>query len=34
VLVRYEDLLTDTLGTVIRIYSELGMAVDGEELGR
>jgi hypothetical protein len=33
-LVRYEDLLADTLGTMKRIYSELGMAVDEEKLAR
>jgi hypothetical protein len=32
VLVRYEDLRTDTLGTMRRIYSELGMAVDEVKL--
>jgi hypothetical protein len=32
VLVRYEDLRTDTLGTMRRIYSELGMAVDEGKL--
>jgi hypothetical protein len=32
VLVRYEDLRTDTMGTMRRIYSELGMAVDEEKL--
>jgi hypothetical protein len=34
VLVRYEDLRTDTLGTMRRIYSELGMTVDEEKLER
>jgi hypothetical protein len=33
-LVRYEDLLTDTLGEMRRIYSELEIPVDGEELTR
>jgi hypothetical protein len=32
VLVRYEDLRTDTLGTMRRIYSELGMTVDEVKL--
>jgi Sulfotransferase family len=32
VLVRYEDLCTDTLGTMRRIHSELGMAVDEGKL--
>jgi hypothetical protein len=31
-IVRYEDLCTDTLGTVKRMYSELGISVDEEEL--
>ncbi|MBA3426185.1 MAG: sulfotransferase domain-containing protein [Rubrobacter sp.] len=34
VLVRYEDLLADTLGTMKRIYSELEIEVDGEDLAR
>ena len=33
-LVRYEDLAEDTLGTMKRIYSELGIPADGEELAR
>ena len=32
VLVRYEDLLADPLGTVGRLYSELGMELDEERL--
>lgn len=34
VLVRYEDLLADTLGTMKRIYSELEIEVDDEALAR
>ena len=34
VLVRYEELRADTLATMKRIYSELGIDVDEEELGR
>jgi hypothetical protein len=34
VLVRYEDLRSDTLGQMERIYSTLGMAVDKEELAQ
>ncbi len=34
VLVRYEDLRTEPLGTMERLYSELGMFVDKEELAR
>jgi Sulfotransferase domain len=34
VLVRYEDLRADTLETMKRIYSTLGIEVDEEELGR
>jgi hypothetical protein len=34
VLVRYEELRADTLGTMKRMYSELGIPVDEEELGR
>jgi hypothetical protein len=33
-LVRYEDLRVDTLGEMRRIYSELGIEVDGEKLAR
>jgi hypothetical protein len=33
-LVRYEDLRADTLGTMRRMYSELGIPVDEEELSR
>lgn len=33
-IVRYEDLCADTLGTVKRMYSELGIAVEDEELSR
>jgi hypothetical protein len=33
-LVRYEELRADTLGTMTRIYSELGIPFDGEELAR
>ena len=32
VMVRYEDLRADTLGTMRRIYSSLGIEVDGAEL--
>ena len=32
VAVRYEDLVADTLGTMRRIYSELGIRVDEDEL--
>jgi sulfotransferase family protein len=34
VLVRYEELRADTLGTMKRMYSTLGIAVDEEELKR
>jgi hypothetical protein len=34
VLVRYEELRSDTLGTMKRIYSELGIEVEEEELVR
>ena len=34
VLVRYEDLRSDTLGEMRRIYSTLGIAVDEQELGQ
>jgi hypothetical protein len=34
VLVRYEELRVDTLDTMRRIYSELGIAVDEKELAR
>jgi hypothetical protein len=34
VLVRYEELRSDTLGTMKRLYSALGIAVDEEELER
>ncbi len=34
VLVRYEELRADALGTMKRIYSELGIEVDGAELSR
>jgi sulfotransferase family protein len=33
-LVRYEDLRADTLGTMRRMYSELGIPVDEDELSR
>jgi hypothetical protein len=33
-LVRYEDLRADTLGTMRRIYSEIGIEVDEKELAR
>src|SRR4028118_1328071 len=33
-LVKYEDLRADALGTMKRMYSELGIGVDEEELGR
>jgi Sulfotransferase domain len=33
-LVRYEELRVDTLGTMKRMYSELGVPVGGEELAR
>jgi hypothetical protein len=33
-IVRYEDLCADTPGTVKRMYSELGITVGDEELGR
>ena len=33
-LVRYEELRADTLGTMKRMYSELGIEVEEEELGR
>jgi hypothetical protein len=33
-LVRYEDLRTDTLGVMKRLYSELGLVVDERELTR
>ncbi len=34
VLVRYEDLRADALGTMRRIYTELGISVDEGELNR
>ncbi len=34
VLVRYEELRTDTLGTMKRIYSELGISMDEHEVAR
>jgi hypothetical protein len=34
VVVKYEELRVDTLGTMKRMYSELGVPVDGEELAR
>jgi hypothetical protein len=34
VLIRYEDLRTDTLGTMERLYSTLGVPVDEEQLAR
>lgn len=34
VLVRYEDLRADTMGTMKRVYSQLAMGVDEEELSR
>jgi hypothetical protein len=34
VLVRYEDLREDTLGTMRRIYTELGIPAEEKELGR
>jgi hypothetical protein len=34
VMVRYEDLRADTLGTMRRIYSTLGVPVDERELAR
>ena len=34
VLVRYEELRTDTLGTMMRIYSTLGIPVDEERVAR
>ena len=34
VLVRYEDLRVDTLGTMERIYSTLGLTVDERKLAR
>ena len=34
VLVKYEDLRADALGTMKRMYSELGVGVDEEELAR
>ena len=34
VLIRYEELRSDTLGTMKRMYSSLGIEVDEEELGR
>ena len=34
VLVRYEELRADALGTMKRIYSDLGIEVDGAELSR
>ena len=34
VLIRYEDLRVDTLGTMKRLYSTLGVPVDEEELAR
>ena len=33
-LIRYEDLLEDTLGTMKRMYAELGIEVDEEQLAR
>jgi hypothetical protein len=33
-LVRYEELVADTLGTMRRIYSELGVEVGDQELAR
>jgi hypothetical protein len=33
-LVRYEDLLADTLGAMRRVYSELGMEAKGDSLAR
>ena len=33
-MVRYEDLRADTLGTMRRIYSTLGIPVDEHELAR
>ncbi|MGH3086798.1 MAG: sulfotransferase domain-containing protein, partial [Rubrobacteraceae bacterium] len=33
-LVRYEDLRADTLGTMKRLYSEIGVSVDEDELTR
>ena len=33
-LVKYEDLRADALGTMKRMYSELGLGVDEGELGR
>lgn len=33
-LIRYEDLRVDTLGTMRRLYSTLGIPVDDEELKR
>ena len=32
VLIRYEDLLADTLGTIKRLYAELDIVVDEDEL--
>jgi hypothetical protein len=32
VLIRYEDILADTLGTIKRLYEELGIVVDEDEL--
>jgi hypothetical protein len=34
VLIRYEDLVADTLGTMRRIYAALGIGVDADELVR
>jgi hypothetical protein len=34
VLVKYEELRADALGTMMRMYSELGIPVDEKELGR
>ena len=33
-LVRYEELRADTLGTMMRIYSTLGIPVDEEQVAR
>ena len=33
-LVRYEDLLADTLGAMRRVYSDLGMEAGGDALAR
>jgi hypothetical protein len=34
VLIKYEDLRADTLGTMKRLYSTLGVPVDGEQLAK